>query len=117
MAISVKNEAPALRRYQVRCAELERENRILHVQLEKRLDEALTSGEWLFVQGWLQQKVAHQKAVLDGLNRRIISQRFVLRTLDRLGRGLSLDEYREARDKVGEPLRDRIDAPDRFNVE
>jgi hypothetical protein len=32
------------------------------------------------------------------LNKRVVNQRFVLRTLDELGRSLSADEYRAARD-------------------
>ncbi len=35
---------------------------------------------------WLQRKVWRQAAALDALNRRIVTQRFVLRTLDGLGR-------------------------------
>jgi hypothetical protein len=43
------------------------------------------------------------------LNRRVVSQRFVLRTLDGLGRSLSPEEHRTARDAVGNlALRDRI---------
>jgi hypothetical protein len=59
---------------------------------------------------WLQRKTWRQAAVLDVLNRRIVSQRFVLRTLDGLGRSLSPDEYRAARAAVvDEQLRNRID--------
>ena len=62
---------------------------------------------------WLQRKVWRQAAALDALNRRVVSQRFVLRTLDELGRSLTADEYRAARDRVANPqLRDRIDDPD-----
>jgi hypothetical protein len=58
---------------------------------------------------WLQRKVWRQAAALDALNRRVVSQRFVLRTLDGLGRSLSADEYRAAREKVADSqLRDRI---------
>jgi len=54
------------------------------------------------------QGVAAGRA-LDRLNRRVVSQRFVLRTLDGLGRSLSADEYRAARDAIGNPaLRERI---------
>jgi hypothetical protein len=60
---------------------------------------------------WLQRKVWRQAAALDTLNRRIVTQRFVLRTLDGLGRSLSADEYRAARAAVvSDELRDRIDA-------
>jgi hypothetical protein len=58
---------------------------------------------------WLQRKVWRQAAELDRLNRRVTSQRFVLRTLDELGRSLTAEEYRAARDTVSnDQLRDRI---------
>jgi hypothetical protein len=61
---------------------------------------------------WLQRKVWRQAAELDRLNRRVTSQRFVLRTLEQLGRSLTTEEYRAARDAVSNcELRDRI-APD-----
>jgi hypothetical protein len=60
---------------------------------------------------WLQRKVWRQAAELDRLNRRVASQRFVLRTLADLGRSLTAEEYRTARDAVGNvELRDRIAA-------
>lgn len=59
---------------------------------------------------WLQTKVWRQAAALDVLNRRVVSQRFVLRTLDELGRSLSDVEYRTARAAVANvELRARID--------
>jgi uncharacterized coiled-coil protein SlyX len=61
---------------------------------------------------WLQHKVLRQAAALDELNRRVVSQRFVLRTLDELGRSLTAQEYRSARDRItNDQLRDRIEAP------
>jgi hypothetical protein len=60
---------------------------------------------------WLQRKVWRQAAELDKLNRRVASQRFVLRTLDELGRSLTAEEYRVARNAVSNiQLRDRIAA-------
>ncbi|MFC9434557.1 hypothetical protein [Nocardia sp. NPDC057030] len=54
-----------------------------------------------------------QAAALDVLNRRVVTQRFVLRTLDQLGRSLTSDEYRAARAAIANAeLRDRIDDPD-----
>ncbi|PXX61086.1 hypothetical protein DFR70_109278 [Nocardia tenerifensis] len=62
---------------------------------------------------WLQRKVWRQKTALDVLNRRVVTQRFVLRTLDELGRSLTAEEYRAARAAVANArLRDRIDDPD-----
>ena len=48
----------------------------------------------------MQRKVWRQAAALDALNRRVVVQRFVLRTLDELGRSLTHDEYRSARARV-----------------
>jgi hypothetical protein len=60
---------------------------------------------------WLQRKVWRQAAELDRLNRRVASQRFVLRTIDELGRSLTAEEYRTARNAVSNlQLRDRIAA-------
>ncbi|MBO0831316.1 MAG: hypothetical protein J2P29_05035 [Actinobacteria bacterium] len=60
---------------------------------------------------WLQRKVWRQAAELDRLNRRVVSQRFVLRTLDELGRSLTAEEYRTARNAISNlQLRERIDA-------
>ncbi|HEX6468804.1 MAG TPA: hypothetical protein VF069_06870 [Streptosporangiaceae bacterium] len=62
---------------------------------------------------WLQRKVWRQATALDALNRRVVTQRFVLRTLDRLGRSLTAEEYRAARTLITNAgLRDRIDDPD-----
>ena len=58
---------------------------------------------------WLQCKVWRQAAALDALNRRVVSQRFVLRTLDELGRSLTAEESRSARAAIANAaLRDRI---------
>ncbi len=60
-----------------------------------------------------QRKALRQREVLDRLNRRVVSQRFQLRTLTDLGRGLSKEEYVTARDAVeNKQLRDRIDDPE-----
>jgi hypothetical protein len=81
--------------------EVRAERDALRAQLEGDLPEATQ---------WLQRKVWRQAAALDLLNRRIVSQRFVLRTLDGLGRSLSVEEYRSARDAVANvELRDRIE--------
>ncbi|GIJ60799.1 hypothetical protein [Virgisporangium aurantiacum] len=60
---------------------------------------------------WLQRKVWRQAAALDTLNRRVVTQRFVLRTLDGLGRSLTADEYRAARAEIADAqLQERIEA-------
>jgi|SRR5262245_30785865 hypothetical protein len=84
--------------------ELAAERDALRAQLEGDLPSATR---------WLQAKVWRQARALDALNRRVVSQRFVLRTLDGLGRTLSAEEYRAARAAVADArLRDRIDDPD-----
>ena len=84
-----------------RLVELEAERDALKAQLEGDLPRATR---------WLQRKVWRQAAALDVLNRRVVGQRFVLRTLDGLGRSLSAEEYRAARDAIGDPaLRERVD--------
>jgi len=62
---------------------------------------------------WLQRKAWRQAAALDALNRRVVSQRFVLRTLDELGRSLTAAEYQSARARVtSRPLTDRLEDPE-----
>src|SRR5262247_613448 len=81
--------------------ELTAERDALRAQLEGDLPRATR---------WLQRKVWRQAAALDLLNRRVVTQRFVLRTLDGLGRSLSAAEYAAARDAVADAeLRERID--------
>ena len=88
----------------MRIVELEAERDALRAQIEGDLPSATR---------WLQRKVWRQAAALDTLNRRVVTQRFVLRTLDALGRSLSRDEYLAARDAVADgALRDRIADPD-----
>jgi hypothetical protein len=84
--------------------ELAAERDALRAQLEGDLPAATR---------WLQRKVWRQAAALDALNRRVVTQRFVLRALDGLGRSLTAAEYRAARARVtNAQLRDRIDDPD-----
>src|SRR5215470_1611430 len=84
--------------------ELMAERDALRAQLEGNLPVATR---------WLQRKVWRQAAALDALNRRVVSQRFVLRTLDQLGRSLTAAEYRAARDRVRDKaLLSRIEDPD-----
>lgn len=84
--------------------ELAAERDALRAQLDGNLPAATR---------WLQRKVWRQAAALDALNHRVVSQRFVLRSLDELGRSLTVAEYRAARARVADTrLRDRIDDPD-----
>lgn len=61
---------------------------------------------------WLQAKVAAQKQANDLMHSTIVRQRFVLRTLERLGRGLTPEEWKEARDLENERARQRIGDPE-----
>jgi hypothetical protein len=61
---------------------------------------------------WDLRKVARQRRALDQLNRKVLTQRFVLRTLEELGRGLTRQEYLSAKATVEDAqLRDRIENP------
>jgi hypothetical protein len=73
--------------------ELRAERDALRAQLEGDLPAATR---------WLQRKVWRQAAELDRLNRRVTSQRFVLRTLDGLGRSLTAQEYQAARETIAD---------------
>ena len=54
-------------------------------------------------------KIERQRRALDVLNRRVLSQRFYLRIVDELGRGLTKEEYVEARDRVeNEQVKQRL---------
>jgi hypothetical protein len=81
--------------------ELAAERDALRAQLEGDLPAATR---------WLQRKAWRQAAALDALNRRVVSQRFVLRTLTELGRSLTAAEYLAARAQVANPaLLERIE--------
>ena len=97
MTISIDSPVPELR---ARVAELSAERDALRAQLDGDLPAATR---------WLQRKVWRQAAALDALNRRVTSQRFVLRTLDDLGRSLSAEEYRQARAGLDPDRAARVD--------
>ena len=82
---------------------------LVDLMAERDALRAQLAGDLPAATRWLQRKVWRQAVELDRLNRRVTSQRFVLRTLDELGRSLTADEYRAARDAVANvQLRDRI---------
>jgi hypothetical protein len=60
---------------------------------------------------WLQAKVAAQAKANDAMHSTVVRQRFVLRTLERLGRGLTAEEWKEARALENEQAQDRIGDP------
>jgi len=62
---------------------------------------------------WLQAKVAAQARALDVLHSRVVNQRFQLRTLNELGRGLTREEFLKARDAIeNDQARKRIGDPE-----
>ena len=82
---------------------------LVELTAERDALRAQLAGDLPQATRWLQRKVWRQAAELDRLNRRVTSQRFVLRTLDGLGRSLTADEYRAARGAVTSvQLRDRL---------
>jgi hypothetical protein len=86
--------------YRSEIRELKGEIEALKAQLEGDIPKATA---------WLQWKCWRQRKALDTLNHKVVSQRFVLRTLEELGRGLTRDEYIEARAKQPGKLLDRIE--------
>jgi hypothetical protein len=85
---------------------------LVEVTAERDALRAQLAGDLPTATRWLQRKVWRQAAALDTLNRRVVSQRFVLRTLDGLGRSLTAAEYRQARDRISDDrLRERIEDP------
>ncbi len=82
---------------------------LVELTAERDALRAQLAGDLPQATRWLQRKVWRQAAELDRLNRRVTSQRFVLRTLAELGRSLTAEEHRAARDAVTNvELRDRI---------
>jgi hypothetical protein len=87
-------------------------SQLVELAAERDALRAQLDGDLPAATRWLQRKVWRQAAALDALNRRVVTQRFVLRTLDELGRSLTATEYRTARARVANAqLRDRIDEP------
>lgn len=61
---------------------------------------------------WLQAKATAQAKALNELHSRIVNQRFQLRTLNELGRGLTKEEFLKARDAIeNDQTRKRIADP------
>jgi len=83
-----------------RVFELETEVATLRAQLEGDLPKATR---------FLQRKDWAQRRALAAMNKKLASQRFVLRALSELGRTLSPEEYRKAREaEQNEQLRAMI---------
>lgn len=86
---------------------------LVEVAAERDALRAQLEGDLPAATRWLQRKVWRQACALDALNRRVTGQRFVLRTLDELGRSLTATEYQAAKDRVANPeLLERISSLD-----
>ncbi|HJS83808.1 MAG TPA: hypothetical protein VJ742_13355 [Nitrososphaera sp.] len=71
--------------------------------------EAQLAGDLPKASAWLQSKVWRQRAVLDTLNRRVLSQRFRLRVLAEADRDLTREEYLAAKARIeDEQQRERL---------
>jgi uncharacterized coiled-coil protein SlyX len=71
--------------------------------------EAMEQGDVINACRWLQSKGYRQGKALDRLNRRVVNQRFQLRVLNELGRGLTREEFLAAKAQVeNEQLSERI---------
>lgn len=79
--------------------ELREQNRILQAQADGDRDQAL----WR-----LQSKTERQRKALDILNRKVLSQRFRLRIAESLGKGITKEEYLAEKEKLADPLKDRV---------
>jgi len=87
-------------------------DRIVELGAERDALRAQLEGDLPSATRWLQRKVWRQAAALDALNRRVVAQRFVLRTLDELGRSLSAAEFVSAKERIADPqVRDRVGDP------
>lgn len=75
---------------------------LLELAAERDALRAQLEGDLPTATRWLQRKAWRQAVELDRLNRRVTSQRFVLRTLDELGRSLTAEEFRAARDAISD---------------
>ena len=69
---------------------------LVELRAERDALKAQLAGDLPQATRWLQRKVWRQAVALTLLNQRVVNQRFVLRTLDELGRSLSAEELRAA---------------------
>lgn len=69
---------------------------IMSLREDLMIAKANAEGDYPTAQSWLQRKVARQRRALHRLNRRVVAQRFELRTVNEMGRGLSVEERKAA---------------------
>lgn len=73
-------------------------------RLENESLKAEIAGDARLASYYLRRKVDAQRAALHLLNERVVNQRFVLRNIERLGRGLSPEELANARETEGDTV-------------
>jgi len=74
--------------------------------------DALTANERDSAIRRMLYKIQRQRAALDLLNRRVVNQRFQLRVVNELGRGLTTDEFITAKSQLGnEQVKNLIETP------
>lgn len=89
--------------------ELKLRNEAYELRDEIKALKALIDGDIPAGVSRLMSKVDRQRAALDKLHTRVVNQRFHLRTLNELGRGLTKEEYEVARDRVeNDQVKDRL---------
>lgn len=73
---------------------------IAELKDQLRIDEKIAAGDIPTAVYWLQTKAHRQAKALDRLNRRVLNQRFQLRLINDLNRGLTRDEWLAAKAAV-----------------
>jgi hypothetical protein len=90
-----------------------RDAEVRQLTMERDALEAQLAGKGREWQSWWQMKGARQRKALDRLQRKVETQRFMLRLLVELGRDITREEYLAARDRIqDERLRERIEVPE-----
>lgn len=69
---------------------------IRSLEQELKITREAVDGKTANSLSWMQSKADRQREALRNLNKRVVAQRFVLRTLESLGRGLTEEERNAA---------------------
>lgn len=71
-------------------------------------DNALSDGNKVSSDSWLQMKCNRQAEALEILQRRIVNQRLIINKIKELGRELTNEEWQEAREAFPIERRDEL---------
>lgn len=83
---------------------------IRELKAQLAIDEYRAEGDTYKATQWLQAKARRQAHALERLNRRVLNQRFQLRLLNDLGRGLTREEWLAAKENVqNEQVAERLE--------